>query len=110
MSTNPASEAARLLGQMRSAKKTAAARINGKRGGRPILAVHPPIGGPRRIQLRREDEGGYSVRCPSLPGCYSQGETRDEALTNITEAIELHIEAMQANGFHVLPDPTFANQ
>ena len=33
-------------------------------------------------------DGGYTVRCPALPGCRSQGETRAEALANIREAIE----------------------
>ncbi|RLC78154.1 MAG: hypothetical protein DRI81_07335 [Chloroflexi bacterium] len=34
-----------------------------------------------------EDEGGYIVHCPTLKGCWSQGETVDEALANITDAI-----------------------
>jgi predicted RNase H-like HicB family nuclease len=51
------------------------------------------------------EKGGYVVTCPSLPGCYSQGETIDEALANIKEAIELCIEDMKAHG-EPLPDPT----
>jgi predicted RNase H-like HicB family nuclease len=39
-----------------------------------------------------EDTGGYSVTCPALPGAVSQGETRDEALSNIREAMELWLE------------------
>ena len=38
------------------------------------------------------EDGGYNVSCPSLPGCHSQGETVDEALANIKEAIELYLE------------------
>jgi len=38
------------------------------------------------------DYGGYSVVCPSLPGCYSQGKTVSQALANIREAIELCLE------------------
>jgi predicted RNase H-like HicB family nuclease len=38
------------------------------------------------------DEDGYFVSCPSLQGCYSQGETYVEALENIRDAIRLHIE------------------
>jgi len=34
-----------------------------------------------------EEDGGYIVHCPTLKGCWSQGETVDEALTNITDAI-----------------------
>lgn len=45
------------------------------------------------VVLREEDVGGYSVRCVELPGAISQGETREEALKNIKEAIELYLEA-----------------
>lgn len=38
-------------------------------------------------------EGGYTVYVPSLPGCISEGETKEEAINNITEAIELYLEA-----------------
>jgi len=42
--------------------------------------------------FQEEKEGGYSVWAPELPGCASQGETFDEALKNIREAIELYLE------------------
>ncbi len=41
------------------------------------------------------EAGGYIVSCPSLPGCYSQGDTIEEALSNIKEAILLCLEDMQ---------------
>ena len=44
------------------------------------------------VRLIPEEEGGYSVLVPGLPGCVSQGETREEALRNIKEAIELYLE------------------
>ena len=44
-----------------------------------------------------EESGGYVVTCPSLPGCYSQGDTIDDAIVNIKEAILLCLEDMQAN-------------
>jgi len=50
------------------------------------------------IHLTPESEGGYSVTCPALPGCYSQGETIDDAIANIREAIALTIEDMVAHG------------
>jgi predicted RNase H-like HicB family nuclease len=44
-------------------------------------------------------EDGYIVaHCPALPGCWSQGKTRDEAMTNIREAIELYVESLAAHG------------
>jgi predicted RNase H-like HicB family nuclease len=39
-----------------------------------------------------QDEHGYFASCPSLQGCYTQGETYEEALANIKDAIKLHIE------------------
>ena len=45
-----------------------------------------------RVILEPSEEGGYTAIVPSLPGCISEGETRDEALGNIREAIELYLE------------------
>jgi predicted RNase H-like HicB family nuclease len=39
-----------------------------------------------------EEDGGYSVTVPALPGCYSQGDTFEEGLANIKEAMELYLE------------------
>ncbi len=52
-----------------------------------------------------EEAGGYTVSCPALPGCYSQGETIDEALANIQEAILLCLEDMKAHN-EAIPDMT----
>ncbi len=48
-----------------------------------------------RVILEPGDEGGYTVYVPSLPGCISEGETAEEALTNIKEAIELYLEPVE---------------
>ena len=40
----------------------------------------------------KEEDGGYSVSVPLVPGCVSQGDTLEEALANIKEALELHLE------------------
>ena len=45
-----------------------------------------------RVVLEPSEEGGYTVYVPSLPGCISEGDTREEALVNIREAIELYLE------------------
>lgn len=50
------------------------------------------------VVLVPQPEGGYFVQCPTLPGCYSQGDTVEESLANIKEAIELVIEDMTASG------------
>jgi predicted RNase H-like HicB family nuclease len=44
------------------------------------------------------DADGYYVSCPALQGCYSQGDTYEEAVTNIKDAIRLHIEDRLADG------------
>jgi len=54
------------------------------------------------IILIPEEEGGYSVEVPALPGCYTQGETRDEAIFMAKEAIELYLESCKA---HAEPIP-----
>ena len=51
-----------------------------------------------RTMLRKEEEGGYTVIVPSLPGCVTYGETVDHAITMAKEAIELYIESLQAHG------------
>lgn len=47
------------------------------------------------VIFQKEQEGGYSVWVPSLPGCASQGETFEEAIDNIKEAIVLYLEDSQ---------------
>jgi predicted RNase H-like HicB family nuclease len=56
------------------------------------------------ILIPDRESGGYVVEVPSLPGCYSQGETKEEALANIREAINLHIESLIAHGEEVPED------
>ena len=50
------------------------------------------------VILEREADGGYVATVPALPGCVSQGDTRDEALRNIREAMELYIDDCRAAG------------
>ena len=48
-----------------------------------------------KVVFEPSDEGGYTVYVPSLPGCISEGDTKEEALTNIKEAIELYLEPIE---------------
>lgn len=59
----------------------------------------------RQVFLHRDEEGWWVVECPSLPGCNSQGRTRDEAIANIKEAIRGHVEALERDGLPVPADP-----
>jgi len=48
-----------------------------------------------KVILELSDEGGFTVYVPSLPGCISEGETTEEALINIKEAIHLYLEPVE---------------
>ncbi len=56
-----------------------------------------------RINLRKEEDGGYTVLVPALPGCITYGETVDEAIEMAKEAIELYVEELQDHG-EMVPD------
>lgn len=56
-----------------------------------------------KVVLEKESEGGFSVFVPSLPGCATQGETMEEAIANIKEALELYIQSLKEDG---LPIPS----
>ena len=58
-----------------------------------------------KVFIEPDETGGYVVSCPSLAGCYSQGETIEEALENIKEAIMLCLEDMKSAG-EKIPDPS----
>ncbi len=49
------------------------------------------------VLLEKEQDGGYHAFCPILKGCHSQGDTFEEAIENITEAIELYLESLMAD-------------
>ena len=48
-----------------------------------------------KVVFEPSEEGGYTVFVPSLPGCISEGDTKDQALQNIKEAIELYLESVE---------------
>ena len=50
------------------------------------------------VILEREADGGFHAYCPALKGCHSQGDSLDEALENIREAIEAYLQSMKAHG------------
>jgi antitoxin HicB len=57
-----------------------------------------------RILLTPEDEGGFSVSVPALPGCFTQGETIEEAIEMAKEAISLYIEVLEEEGSPIPDD------
>jgi predicted RNase H-like HicB family nuclease len=50
------------------------------------------------VILEREEDGGYHAFCPALRGCHTQGDTLEEALANVREAIEAYLESLQKHG------------
>jgi predicted RNase H-like HicB family nuclease len=50
------------------------------------------------ITFEQDEDGYIVVSCPALPGCHSQGETREEAIANIKEAIRGYIASMRKHG------------
>ena len=60
----------------------------------------------RQVILYPGEDGFWVVECPSLPGCVSQGETRQEAIANIKEAIEAYVAVLEEDGLPV-PEERF---
>lgn len=57
------------------------------------------------IVLEKADEGGYNVTVPALDGCFTQGDTKDEALVNAREAIICYLEGLEKlNQIYSNPD------
>jgi predicted RNase H-like HicB family nuclease len=48
-----------------------------------------------RVVLEPSEDGGYTVTVPALPGCISEGDSREEALANIEDAIQLYLEPVE---------------
>lgn len=60
----------------------------------------------RQVVIYPGEDGYWVAECPSLPGCISQGKTREEAIANIREAIQGYITALQEDGLPV-PEERF---
>jgi predicted RNase H-like HicB family nuclease len=59
-----------------------------------------------RVLIEQDEDGVFVAEVPSLPGCLSQGETREEAVENIREAIALYLESLAAHDEPVPPPIT----
>ena len=57
-----------------------------------------------KVVLEQAEEGGFVVTCPAVPGTVSQGDTYEEALANIKEAIELALECYREDGVQLPED------
>jgi predicted RNase H-like HicB family nuclease len=69
-----------------------------------MAVAKPQVESRRKVLLYPGEDGYFVVEVPSLPGCISQGKTREEALANIEEAIALYVEVLQDRGEPVPDD------
>ncbi|MBM3472815.1 MAG: type II toxin-antitoxin system HicB family antitoxin [Armatimonadetes bacterium] len=58
----------------------------------------------RQVIVYPGEDGYWVAECPSLPGCISQGQTRAEAITNVREAIDGYVAALEEDGLPVPED------
>jgi predicted RNase H-like HicB family nuclease len=56
-----------------------------------------------RVLIEQDEDGMFVVEVPSLPGCVTQGETRDEAIRNAHEAIEAYLESLRERNEPIPP-------
>jgi predicted RNase H-like HicB family nuclease len=59
------------------------------------------------VIFEKENEGGYHVFCPALPGCHTQSETVEEGIVNIREAIQLYVRSLIEDGLPVPEEDIF---
>jgi predicted RNase H-like HicB family nuclease len=59
-----------------------------------------------RVLIEQDEDGMYVAEVPTLPGCISQGQTREEAVQNVREAIAAYLESLEAHGDPIPPPIT----
>ena len=59
-----------------------------------------------RVLIEQDENGVYVAEVPALPGCISQGQTREEAVENVREAIAAYLESLEAHGDPIPPPIT----
>jgi predicted RNase H-like HicB family nuclease len=55
----------------------------------------------RQVLIYQDEDGGWCAECPSLPGCISQGDSKEDAIRNMKEAVELYIKVLKEDGLPV---------
>jgi predicted RNase H-like HicB family nuclease len=59
-----------------------------------------------RVVIQQDQDGKFVAHCPTLPGCWSQGDTHDEAKRNIADAIEGYLASLKKHGDPIPPPIT----
>jgi predicted RNase H-like HicB family nuclease len=75
------------------------------REGRRFMPVEQQHSATHRFTVifEKEDEGGYHVFCPTLPGCHTQSESVEEGIPRIREAIQLYVDSLIEDGLSIPP-------
>lgn len=76
--------------------RTSSGRSSSRKATSAVAAPRPARGKRLPVLIQKGEDGWYVAECPTLPGCYTQGRTLDEALRNIREVIELVLEEKSA--------------
>ena len=58
----------------------------------------------RQVLIYQDEDGGWCAECPSLPGCFSEGNSREDAIRNVKEAIAAYVESLEIDGLPIPPD------
>ncbi len=59
------------------------------------------------VYVERDERGMYAAECPTLSGCYSQGKTKEQAIENLREVIEMCLEEDKGKGIHEEQETSF---
>jgi antitoxin HicB len=82
------------------------AYITGEAKGSSVCARGRSRGVKYRVLIEQDEDGAYVAEVPSLPGCISQGQAREEAVENVREAIAAFLESLEAHGDPIPPPIT----
>ena len=63
-----------------------------------------------KIVIEPQEEGGYTAFVPKLPGCVSEGQTYNETINNIREALELYLETLKERNNIIVKDDTHISE
>ena len=67
------------------------------------MVLHSELRMRYRVHIQQDEDGVFVAEVPSLPGCLSQGRTREEAVANVREAMAAYLESLEEHGEPIPP-------
>ena len=67
------------------------------------MVLHSELRMRYRVHIQQDEDGVFVAEVPSLPGCLSQGRTREEAVANVREAMAAYVESLEEHGEPIPP-------